>query len=52
LCGDPTLAEDMASETFVRLWAADEPVRMPIVKAYLFAIVRRLCWSGSHAYLI
>ncbi len=43
LCGNPTLAEDIASETFVRLWAADEPVRMQTVKAYLFAIVRHLC---------
>jgi RNA polymerase sigma-70 factor (ECF subfamily) len=49
LCGDPTLAEDIASETFVRLWAADEPVRMQTVKAYLFAIVRHLCIDQQRA---
>jgi RNA polymerase sigma-70 factor, ECF subfamily len=40
---DPALAEDITSETFVRLWASDEKmIRMLTVKAYLFAIARHL----------
>lgn len=42
LSGDPALAEDITSETFVRLWASDEKILMPTVKAYLFAIARHL----------
>jgi len=42
LSGNPALAEDITSETFVRLWASDEKVRMLTVKAYLFAIARHL----------
>ena len=42
LSGDPALAEDITSETFVRLWTSDETVRMQTVKAYLFAIARNL----------
>lgn len=40
---DQALAEDITSETFVRLWASDEKmIRMLTVKAYLFAIARNL----------
>ena len=42
LSGDPALAEDITSETFARLWASDEGIRMLTVKAYLFSIVRHL----------
>ncbi len=42
LSGDPALADDITSETFVRLWASDEKIKMPTVKAYLFAIARHL----------
>jgi RNA polymerase sigma-70 factor (ECF subfamily) len=43
LSGDHALAEDITSETFVRLWASDEKtIRMLTVKAYLFAIARHL----------
>jgi RNA polymerase sigma-70 factor (ECF subfamily) len=43
LSGDQALAEDITSETFVRLWASDEKmIRMLTVKAYLFAIARHL----------
>jgi RNA polymerase sigma-70 factor, ECF subfamily len=43
LSGNQALAEDIASETFVRLWTADEKkIRMLTVKAYLFAIARNL----------
>ena len=43
LSGDQALAEDITSESFVRLWASDEKmIRMLTVKAYLFAIARHL----------
>jgi len=43
LSGNQALAEDIASETFVRLWASDEKrIRMLTVKSYLFAIARHL----------
>jgi RNA polymerase sigma-70 factor (ECF subfamily) len=43
LSGDPALAEDITSETFVRLWGSDEKrIRMLTIKAYLFAIARHL----------
>jgi RNA polymerase sigma-70 factor (ECF subfamily) len=41
--GDEALAEDITSETFVRLWTSDEKaIRILTVKAYLFAIARHL----------
>jgi len=42
LSGDAALAEDITSETFVRLWSSPEPVRFATVKAYLLAIARNL----------
>jgi len=42
LSGDPAVADDLTSEAFVRLWTARGEIRMPTVKAYLFAIVRNL----------
>jgi RNA polymerase sigma-70 factor (ECF subfamily) len=42
MCGDPTEAEDITSETFVRAWVARTPIRTETVKAYLFAIARNL----------
>ncbi len=42
LSGDAALADDITSETFVRLWASDEKILMTTVKAYLFAIARHL----------
>jgi RNA polymerase sigma-70 factor (ECF subfamily) len=42
LCGDETLAEDLSSEAFVRVWTARERVDLATVRAYLFAIVRNL----------
>ncbi|MEO8504355.1 MAG: sigma-70 family RNA polymerase sigma factor [Acidobacteriota bacterium] len=42
LSGDPALAEDIASETFTRAWAARERVDLSTVKGYLFAIARNL----------
>jgi RNA polymerase sigma-70 factor (ECF subfamily) len=42
LSGNAALAEDITSETFVRLWASEEKIRTLTVKAYLFAIARHL----------
>jgi RNA polymerase sigma-70 factor (ECF subfamily) len=42
LCGDRSEAEDLTSETFVRAWAAPEPVRTATVKGYLLTITRNL----------
>jgi RNA polymerase sigma-70 factor (ECF subfamily) len=41
--GDPALAEDVTSETFIRVWSSPEPVRLATVKAYLLTIARNLC---------
>lgn len=42
LSGDPALADDLASEAFVRVWTARERLDLTTVRAYLFAIVRNL----------
>src|SRR4051812_48395516 len=42
LSGDPALADDITSETFIRAWSSPEPVRLATVKAYLFTIARNL----------
>ncbi|HET9408220.1 MAG TPA: RNA polymerase sigma factor [Candidatus Sulfotelmatobacter sp.] len=42
LCGDPALADDITSETFIRAWTAPGPIREETVKAYLFTIARNL----------
>jgi RNA polymerase sigma-70 factor, ECF subfamily len=43
LSGNQALAEDITSETFVRLWSSDEKkIHLLTVKAYLFAIARNL----------
>jgi RNA polymerase sigma-70 factor (ECF subfamily) len=42
LTGDMTEAEDIASETFVRAWAADAPLKARSLSAYLFTIARNL----------
>jgi RNA polymerase sigma-70 factor (ECF subfamily) len=43
LTGDPVGADEVTSETFIRVWSSPEPVRMPTVKAYLLTIARNLC---------
>src|SRR6266567_4636511 len=43
LSGDPALADDVTSETFIRVWSSPEPVRLTTVKAYLLTIARNLC---------
>ncbi len=42
LSGDPALAEDITSETFIRVWGSAEPVRLATVKGYLLTIARNL----------
>jgi RNA polymerase sigma-70 factor (ECF subfamily) len=43
MSGDPALADDVTSETFVRVWSSPEPIRFATVKAYLLTIARNLC---------
>jgi RNA polymerase sigma factor (sigma-70 family) len=42
LSGDAALAQDITSETFLRVWLAEQPVRLGSVKAWLFVIARNL----------
>lgn len=42
LSGDPAEAQDITSETFLRVWLSREPVRMATVKGWLFVIARNL----------
>jgi RNA polymerase sigma-70 factor (ECF subfamily) len=42
LSGDPALAEDLTSETFVRAWGARERLDLATVRGYLLAIARNL----------
>jgi RNA polymerase sigma-70 factor, ECF subfamily len=42
LSGDPVLADDIVSETFIRLWHARARVDLPTVKGYLLTIARNL----------
>jgi len=46
LSGDRSQAEDITSETFVRVWTSPEPVRVATVKGYLFTIARNLFLHG------
>ncbi len=46
LSGDRHEAEDITSETFVRVWTAPEPMRMATVKGYLLTIARNLFLQG------
>jgi RNA polymerase sigma-70 factor (ECF subfamily) len=42
LSGDPVMADEITSDTFVSAWLARERIRQPTVKGYLFAIARNL----------
>jgi RNA polymerase sigma-70 factor (ECF subfamily) len=42
LSGDPALADDLLSETFIRLWHARDRVDLTTVKGYLLTIARNL----------
>jgi RNA polymerase sigma-70 factor, ECF subfamily len=43
LCGDPVMADDVASETFVRAWIARRRLRESTMRSYLFTIARNIC---------
>ena len=47
LSGDPALADDITSETFLRAWTSSSPIRESTVKAYLFTIARNLYFAES-----
>ncbi len=42
LCGDQTLADDITSESFVRIWSSPRMLRDQTLKSYLFATARNL----------
>src|SRR5215467_15150025 len=42
LSGDPMMADEITSDTFVSAWLARDRICQPTVKAYLFAIARNL----------
>ncbi len=42
LSGNASLADDLVSEAFMRVWTARERVELTTVRGYLFAIVRNL----------
>jgi RNA polymerase sigma-70 factor (ECF subfamily) len=42
LSGDPVMADEITSDTFVSAWLARDRIRQPTVKSYLFAIARNL----------
>jgi RNA polymerase sigma-70 factor, ECF subfamily len=42
LCGDRSLAEEVAAETFARAWTGADEIRTSTMKAYLFTIARNL----------
>ena len=46
LTGNRSDAEDITSETFVRVWTSTEAIRMQTVKGYLCTIARNLFLQG------
>ena len=46
LSGDRAMAEDITSETFIRVWTARERVDVTTVAGYLFTIARHLYLQG------
>ena len=46
LSGDPTLADDITAETFVRVMVSAKPIKNETVKGYLFTIARNLYLEG------
>ena len=42
LSGDPALADDITSETFIRAWGAQDRFDLASVRGYLLAIARNL----------
>lgn len=48
LSGDPSLADDISSETFIRAWTAPGEIRQATVKAYLFTIAKNVYLKERH----
>lgn len=46
LAGERSEAEDITSETFVRVWTSNQPIEMLTVRGYLFTIARNLFLQG------
>jgi RNA polymerase sigma-70 factor, ECF subfamily len=46
LSGNRSQAEDITSETFVRVWTSPESIKVATVRGYLFAIARNLFLQG------
>lgn len=42
LSGDPVIADEITSDTFISAWIARQRIRQTTVKSYLFAIARNL----------
>lgn len=42
LSGDAATAQDLTSETFLRVWISEQPVQLTTVKSWLFVIARNL----------
>ena len=42
LCGNHALADDITSDTFVRVWFTHGQIREPTVQSYLFAVARNV----------
>ena len=42
LSGDSFEAEDITSETFIRVWTQNNPIRTETLKSYLFTIARNI----------
>ena len=49
LSGDRSQAEDITSETFVRVWTSAQKIELATVKGYLFTIARNLFLHGIRA---
>jgi RNA polymerase sigma-70 factor (ECF subfamily) len=46
LSGERSDAEDITSETFVRVWTSSAPIKLATVRGYLFTIARNLFLQG------
>jgi RNA polymerase sigma-70 factor (ECF subfamily) len=49
LTGDQSDAEDLTSETFVRVWMSERAIRMETVRGFLFSIARNLFLQSKRA---
>ena len=47
LSGDPAMADDITSETFLRAWTSAAAIREATVKAYLFTMARNLYFAEA-----